>query len=401
MSDSTFLTLLRAITFSEVIDIILVAIVLYTGIVWAQQTRASFVVRGIAILGGIYLIARQLDLEMMAWMLQGFFAIFLVMIVVIFQEELRQMFEWIAVWSLAGKRAPALRSTTADVLVRTIADLAKEHIGALIVIRGNDPLERHITGGVPLDGRLSEPLLKSLFDPHSPGHDGAVLVESNRITRFAAHLPLSKDLDQLANVGTRHGAALGLAELADALCIVASEERGTVSVARDGRLRKMENFQELGVVIQNFLNDKFPSHGAGKTADVWLQFFRKNWLAKALAVSLAIGFWYIFVPGSKIVEVTYKVPVSIQNLPADLQIEEVPPPAVSVTFAGPRRAFYLFDLKRVTVTVDAALAKPGRPRFNISERNIRYPSDLSVRQLSPPTITVAIKKAPSNEGRKS
>ncbi|MGH7826051.1 MAG: diadenylate cyclase [Candidatus Binatia bacterium] len=397
MGDNTILNLVRAITFSEIIDIILVSIVLYTGIVWAQRTRASFVVRGIAILGGIYLIARQLDLQMMAWIFQGFFAIFLVVIVVIFQEELRQMFERIAIWSLRGKRIPALGSTAADVLVRTIADLAKEHVGALIVIRGKDPLERHITGGIELDGRLSEPLLKSLFDSHSPGHDGAIVVESDRITRFAAHLPLSKDLMQLANLGTRHSAALGLAELADALCIVVSEQRGTVSVARDGRLRRMEDLQRLGRVIQNFLNDKFPTHESGTAVAFLLQFFRKNWLAKALAISLAIGFWYVFVPGAKIVELNFKLPVSIQNLPSDLQIEEVQPAMVSVTFTGPRRAFYLFDPKRLSVTVDASLAELGRRTFNISERNIRHPNDVTVQEVNPPTVRVSVRKVPSDE----
>jgi diadenylate cyclase len=392
MGDSTILNFLRAITFSEIVDIILVAILLYTGIVWAQRTRAAFVVRGIAILGGIYLVVRLLDLEMIAWILQGFFAIFLVMIVVIFQEELRQMFEWIAVWNLGRKRHPTLRSTTADALVRTIADLAKEHIGALFVIRGTDPLERHITGGIPLEGRISEPLLKSLFDPHSPGHDGAVLVESNRVTRFAAHLPLSKDLTQLVSLGTRHSAALGLAELADALCIVVSEERGTVSVARDGRLRQVKDLQELGSVIQSFLNEKFPTYQPVTAPAVWLEFFRRNWLAKALAVSLAIGFWYVFVPGSKLVQATYTVPVSIQNLPADLQLEEIQPSAVTVTLVGPRRAFYLFDRKGLMVTVDASLAEQGRRTFTISERNIRHPADVTVQGLNPPTVRLSVRK---------
>src|SRR5687767_12463236 len=120
------------ITFGEVIDVIFVAILLYTAIVWARQTRAAFVVRGIIILGAIYIIARYLDLQMTAWIFQGFFAIFLIMIVVIFQEELRQFFERIAVWSLTRKRVPALGSSTADILVRTVADLAKEQVGALI-----------------------------------------------------------------------------------------------------------------------------------------------------------------------------------------------------------------------------------------------------------------------------
>src|SRR5919112_6164292 len=209
------------------------------------------------------------------------------MLDVIFQEELRQLFERIAVWSLARKRTPTLGLSTSDILVRTVADLAKERVGALIVIRGNDPLERHITGGIPLNGKLSAPLLKSIFDPHSPGHDGAVLVEQDSIARFAAHLPLSKDLRQLANVGTRHSAGLGLAELTDALCIVVSEERGTISIARDGKLREVENLQQLGASIESFLQTKFPS---ATQNNIGLPFFRENWIAKAIAIALAIGF---------------------------------------------------------------------------------------------------------------
>jgi diadenylate cyclase len=390
-------TLLQAITLSEIVDIILVAVLLYTAIVWAQRTRAAFVVRGIAILGAIYLIARQFDLQMIAMIFQAFFAAFLVMIVVIFQEELRQIFEQIALWSMGRRGHPTLRSTTADALVRAIADLARDHIGALIVVKGKDPLERHITGGILLDGRVSEPLLKSLFEPHSPGHDGAVLVENNRITRFAAHLPLSKDLAQLANVGTRHSAALGLAELSDALCIVVSEERGTVSIAHNGQLRKLDNLQELGSAIQNFLADKFPTHEPASTPALWFQLFRKNWLAKALAVALAIGFWYVLVPGSRTVQVSYDVAVAAKNLPTNLQLEEIQPPTVTVTFSGPRRAFYLFDTKRARVVVDATLSEQGRRTFNISEEDVQHPPDVNVEGVRPSVIRLSLRKTPPEE----
>ena len=392
MGDSTIINPFPTITFAEVVDIIFVAVLLYTAIVWARQTRAAFVVRGILILGGIYIIARYLDLQMTAWVFQGFFAIFLIMIVVIFQEELRQFFERIAVWSLARKRVPALGSHTSDILVRTVSDLAKEHVGALIVIRGNDPLERHITGGIALDGKLSGPLLKSIFDPHSPGHDGAVLVEQDCITRFAAHLPLSKNLTQLSNVGTRHSAALGLAELTDALCIVVSEERGTISFARDGKLREVENLQQLGAVIDSFLRSKFPST---QQSNLSLQFFRENWIAKAISLSLAIGFWYIFVPGSKTVQVSYRIPVSVENLPADLRVEEIEPPGVNATFSGPRRAFYLFDARKIRVAIDVSMAEMGRRTFNISEQNIRYPKELTLQELNPSTLRLSVKKIPT------
>jgi uncharacterized protein (TIGR00159 family) len=343
------------------------------------------------ILGSIYIIAKYLDLQMTAWIFQGFFAIFLIMIVVIFQEELRQLFERIAVWSLARKRVPTLGSSTSDVLVRTVADLAKEHVGALIVIRGNDPLERHITGGIALDGKLSGPLLKSIFDSHSPGHDGAILVEQDTITRFAAHLPLSKDLGQLANVGTRHSAALGLAELADALCIVVSEERGTISVARDGKLRVVENIQQLGAIIESFLQVKFPSTGQNNFS---LPFFRENWIAKATAIALAIGFWYIFVPGSRTVEFSYKIPVSIENLPPNLLVEEIEPPVVSATFSGPRRAFYLLNSNNIKIAIDVSMAELGRRTFNISEQNVRYPKELTLQEVSPSTLKLSVRRVP-------
>jgi diadenylate cyclase len=176
MNEPTIINPFPTITFGEIIDIIVLAILLYTSIVWAQRTRAAFVVRGIVILEIVYIIARYLDLQMTAWIFQAFFAVFLIMIVVIFQEELRHLFERIAVWSLPSTRAPASGSTTVDILLRTVADLAKERSGALIVVAGKDPVERHITGGIQLGGTLSEPLLKSIFDRHSPGHDGAVLV---------------------------------------------------------------------------------------------------------------------------------------------------------------------------------------------------------------------------------
>jgi diadenylate cyclase len=387
MIDNPFWT----VTLPEMLDVVFVAILLYTAIVWAQQTRAAFVVRGILILGSIYIIAKYLDLQMTAWIFQGFFAIFLIMIVVIFQEELRQLFERIAVWSLARKRAPTLGSSTSDVLVRTVADLAKEHVGALIVIPGNDPLERHITGGIPLGGKVSAPLLKSIFDPHSPGHDGAVMVDQDNISRFAAHLPLSKDLRQLANVGTRHSAALGLAELTDALCIVVSEERGTISVARDGKLREVQNIQELGAILEAFLQAKFPSSAQN---NITLP-FRENWIAKATAIALAIGFWYIFVPGSKTVDVSYTVPVSVENLPPDLQVEDIEPPVVNATFRGPRRAFYLFNSSKIKVAIDVSMAELGRRTFTISEKNIQYPKELTLQDISPSTLRLSVRKVPN------
>jgi len=374
---------------ADVIDILVVTVLLYTATAWLRQTRAAFVIRGIFILAAVYILARYLDLQLTAWLFQGFFAIFLIIIVVIFQEELRQIFERIAVWSLASKGVRPLRSDAVDILVGTLADLAKDRIGALVVVEGRDPIDRHIMGGIELGGKSSEPLLKSVFDPHSPGHDGAVIIENDRISRFAAHLPLSNDFQQLANVGTRHSAALGLAELSDALCIAVSEERGTISVARNGRLRQIDNIQELGLLLRRFLQEKYPS---SEQRTFSLALVKENWVVKLVTFALAVGLWYVLVPGSSTVEVAYKLPVQVQNVPPDYQVEEVTPSQVTATFTGPRRAFYFFDPGKLKVTVDLSAVDSGRKVLRLTEQNVQHPQDLTLQQIDPQTLRVSVRK---------
>ena len=138
----------------DLADIAFVAVLLYAAMVWLRRTRADLVILGSFILGGIYILARQLQLQLTAWLFQGFFAVFLIIIVVIFQEELRQIFERIALWGFRKKSAPTLQSHATHVLVETLTDLAKDRIGALIIIRGIQPLDRHIEGGIEMDGKL-------------------------------------------------------------------------------------------------------------------------------------------------------------------------------------------------------------------------------------------------------
>jgi uncharacterized protein (TIGR00159 family) len=376
---------------TDIVDIGFVTVLLYTAIVWLRRTRATLVVLGIFILGAVYIVARQLNLQLTAWIFQGFFAIFLIIIVVIFQEELKQVFERIALWSLGRKGTPGLQSKATDLLIGTLADLAKDRIGALIVLPGAQPLERHINGGIAMNGSLSEPLLKSIFDPHSPGHDGAVIIERDRISRFAVHLPLSKNIAQLARVGTRHSAALGLAELTDALCLVVSEERGRISIALDGTLREMNNLQELGSVLERFFQEKRPATDLKSSSFKFLK-LKENWVEKVVSLGLAIGLWYVFIPGSKILEVTYQIPVEVEHLPANLVLEKIEPSNVSVTFDALGRFSYLFESKTLKATIDASLAALGRRTFRISEEDISHPRNLALKELDPSTVKISVKE---------
>jgi uncharacterized protein (TIGR00159 family) len=382
--------LLSQIRWTDLIDVALVIVLVYTGLVWIRRTQAALVATGILILGGIYLAARAFDLQLMAWIFQGFFAILVVIIVVIFQEELRQLFERLAVWGLRRQQeGPILSSDPTDVLVGVLTDLAREHVGALVVIPGSQPLSRHIQGGIDLDGRLSVPLLKSIFDPNSPGHDGAVVLDDGRIARFAAHLPLSKDFRQLATVGTRHAAALGLAELTDALCIVVSEERGHISIARDGKLRTLPNPAQLGPELQRFLRSAQPQRGWREAAR---QLVRANWREKVAAVVLVSGLWYVLVPGARPRLLTLEVPVRVINIPPGFALESAVPDKVEVILSGPARTFYLFDTTNVAANLDATLSQFGRRTFELTSQSINHPSDVTVELIRPPKVKISLRK---------
>jgi len=231
------ISLLQGLGITGFLDITFMSLLIYSVLVWFKKTKAAFVLTGILIIAGVYILAREFNLLLTATVFQGFFAVILVAVIVIFQEELRHFFEQVAVWSLnrrlTKRESMRLSHPEVETLVRTAVDLSREKVGALIVIRGKDMIIRYLNGGVDLDGTLSEHLLKSLLDPHSIGHDGAVVIERGRITKFSSFLPLSKNLESIKHTGTRHAAALGLAEATDAFCIVVSEERGNISVAHE------------------------------------------------------------------------------------------------------------------------------------------------------------------------
>jgi uncharacterized protein (TIGR00159 family) len=283
---------IKPIVVADILDMLLVGTLVYGIMLWFKRTKAAFVALGLLLMAVVYTVASLSGMYMTVLIFQGFFAVFIVAVIVIFQEEIRSMFERIAIWSLTGgvlRTAPTHRQV--EILVSSLGDLAREHIGALVVLRGLDPLDRHIEGGWDLNGDLSEALLKSIFDSHSLGHDGAFIVEEGRVTRFGAQLPLSKDFSKITNLGTRHSAALGLSERCDAMCLVVSEETGKISFALRGDLVGVKDLEELQDGIEIFLTKHLP-----KTPQNYIyHFVTENGREKAIATVVSVLLWIFFV----------------------------------------------------------------------------------------------------------
>lgn len=379
---------IKAVGFADLLDIVLVAVLLYALLVWFKRAKAAIVAKGMLIVTVVYLLARVLGMHMTTGIFHMFFAIVLVALVVIFQEELRSVFERIAILSLRGGAAPTPTSKTTEMLVRTLGDLSNERIGALVVLRGRDPLARHLEGGWDLSGNASEPLLKSIFDFHSMGHDGAAVIEGGRLTRFGCHLPLSKDFSKTAKLGTRHTAALGLAELTDALCIVVSEERGTISVAEEGRMEALRGAAQLEKRIEQFLADKQPR----PHRDALQVFLQRNSREKGIAVAASLLLWILFVLGAKDFREGYEVAASLRNVPVKTEVVRIVPEKVRIVFSGQMRDFYWVDRDELAVRLDLANARRGMNRIRLADEDIIRPTRFRLEEIDPVSVIVELKR---------
>ncbi|MCE5261960.1 MAG: DNA integrity scanning protein DisA nucleotide-binding domain protein, partial [Deltaproteobacteria bacterium] len=322
------LTMLRTIRIQDVLDIAIISIMISALLIWFKDRASRFVFWGITLLGVVYGLARFFQLYLTTVVFQSFFAILLFVIVVIFQEDFRRFFERLAMLGRFRKRffAVAAFNEAAEILAQTAADLARKKIGALIVIQGQDPLDRHLTGGHILDGQMSQPLLESIFDPHSIGHDGAILIDGNRVMRFGCHLPLSANAAQYGNLGLRHTAALGLSERSDAICIVVSEERGTISLAKGESIQQIPNASALRIELEAFFARRAPPVKTGPIVR-WL---KENQREKVIAIVLACTLWIVFGYQREMIRRDFTVPIEYRNVPAEWILEDPKPTEAKV-----------------------------------------------------------------------
>jgi uncharacterized protein (TIGR00159 family) len=280
---------------ADALDVAIVAVGLYAGLIWLKRSQAALVALGFAMIGALYGVARLVGLELTTFALQGVFAALAVVLVVVFQDELRQALEELAAWVLGRRNDHRPRLDATEILVSALSRLAQNKVGALVVIPGIQKIDRHVSGGVELGGALSAPLLESLFDHHSPGHDGAVIVEDRSVARFGVQLPLTRNVEHLSGAGTRHSAALGLSEKSDALCLVVSEERGSVSAARDGRLEPVPNAQALASVLNRFYRKR---RALSTPAPRMSRLLRERQAEKAASLVLAFVLWLLVIAGT-------------------------------------------------------------------------------------------------------
>ena len=229
----------------DILDILLVAFVLYKLFILIRNTRAVALIKGLLVLGVVTVVSKILDLHVINWM------------PVVFQPELRRALEQIG----RGRFFRSGQVISMEELERLIDEivaisesLSKTHTGALIVFEREVGLNDYIDTGIAIDGLVSRELLGNIFIPNTPLHDGAVIIRENRIMAAGCLLPLTSDRSLSTELGTRHRAAIGISELADAVVVVVSEETGSISYTYGGHIYRHLDGNALRNVLKTFLN---------------------------------------------------------------------------------------------------------------------------------------------------
>ena len=382
-------SIFAAIRIVDVLDIAIVAGLLWVLIAWVREARARIALGGVLAIAMLFWTAQWLDLRLTTTLLQGFIAVAALVLVVVFQDDLRRLFETITVLVIRNA-SPRPTTDLLDELAELAFSLAHRRIGALFVLPGREPLDRLLDGGFFLDGRVSEPLLRSLVDPGTPGHDGAIVIRGGKVTRFGVHLPLSTEWSEIGGSGTRHAAGLGLAERSDALCLIVSEERGEVSIAWRARLERIGSTAELRSRLEAFLQRT--SH---RRRESWLKSYlalsRERWREGIVATLLATSFWLYSAPHESLDRGFKVVPVVIDNLPDGFRVAVIDPPAIEIEFEGRARDLMMAPTGDFRIHVDADRMAAGQGSLTIEPHQVEHPPELRIVGLVPPQIRLELR----------
>ena len=240
----------------DILDILVVAFFLYRLYMLIRNTRATALVKGMAVLGALTLVAGWLQLHAVSWILEKLMTMLIVALPVVFQPELRRALEQIG----RGKfyisnsiMSDTDRAAVIDSVTEAAEVMSKNRIGALIVFERSTGLDDYIDTGIRIEGIVSKELLGNIFIVNTPLHDGAVIIRDNRVMAAGCHLPLTRDRSLSSELGTRHRAAIGLSEMADCMVVVVSEETGTISYTYGGHIYRHIDGETLRNRLRSFM----------------------------------------------------------------------------------------------------------------------------------------------------
>lgn len=371
----------------DIADILIMTLLVYQLYFWFRKTRALQVVLGLGSLILLYIITKNLGLFMTSWVLQELGTVIFIVIVVIFQGEIRQaLYRFSLLRNFFDKNDD---SCSLDIhgIVATVFSLAESHTGALIVFERKEKLDDCLLHGVAIDSLVSSQLLATIFENGGPLHDGAVIIKDSRISEASSHLPLSLSSDLPQYLGTRHRAALGLTEKTDALVLVISEERGEVSYASAGELAIISSREELTALLESSVvaaSQPLPKLSLK-------QRLCKNLMPKFVTLLLVLLCWVLINVRQGGVQ-TVTAQVKFHDLPENLVLKNDLPAELNVQLKVLSTLFASSKKLEIAADIDLSKVHEGINSITVDGKAFQLPLGVSVDKISPAVLTIIAEK---------
>lgn len=370
------------LTWQAMLDIALIAV----GLFFLYRTLVRLgtwkILLGIFAALLVFALANILNLEGIEWIFQNLSHVAVIAMIVIFQPELRKLLEKVA--SLQQKKTLSVDDSLVQMVAMSLWQLAKLKRGAIIVYPGKEPMQEKLSGGHKLSAEPSLPLIMSIFDPNSPGHDGAMIIEENRLTTFGVRLPMSQTSRLPEEYGTRHHAAMGLAEQTDALVLVVSEERGTISAFSNGIMKSLGSIEEITDEIKNHnIQENFLDIERIALLD------RNTFVPMLGSLLIATIFWTsLIIVNRQVVTKSLSLPLEYSQPAEGLLLIGDKAEEIRVQLAGPKSEIDSFVLSQPTVKVDLSSMVEGKQTILLTGENLQLSPRLSFLDSSPAQIVV-------------
>lgn len=372
----------------DIFDILIITALVYQLYRWFRNTRAVQVLMGLSLIVLLYLVTRAVGLFMTSWILQQLGTVIFVLIIVVFQQEIRQTLYRISLLRHAFGAPPAVEVHNHADLVRALFSCASTRTGALVVIRREDRLDEYLSNGVPIGGEISRELIESIFYPGSPLHDGAVLIEGDRVVSASCHLPLAQQSELPAGCGTRHRAALGITERTDAVAIVVSEERGMLSVAVGETLTPVATEAELSTILEQLLTPR-SREPEGRRGVMELLF--DDIRTKVAILALVLLCWIVLtIRQGEIVTVT--APIRYRNIPQGLILTESSPDELELQLKVYSYLIPSPGKLEITADIDLTKKRAGKSTIPLSAENFTLPLGVVFSQVKPSIAEVTLEQ---------
>jgi len=377
-----FQQLISSLRWQDVLDILINSYILFRLYILLRGTN---VIRMVVLIGMLWLLKRLamgLGMIVTSWAIQAIIAVAALIIIIVFRNEIAGVFKTRSIASFFWGIPKRHGQTPVDIISESIAELASRKLGALIVIPQHKEIDDVVHGGIVWDGKLSKEMLVSIFWHGTPVHDGAIVIQGDRVVEVSTILPLSKDTDLPSHYGTRHRAAAGMSEQTDALVIVVSEERGEISVFKDKKSSTFKDGAELNRYLLEHIGSATDEKGKKRER------FELS-IAGILCLTVIGSIWFSFSRGLETL-VTLEVPVEFTNRNPELEIFSATESNVKLQLSGSSSLIRNINPAQIGVKINLQNATPGDNEISINRDGILLPPGIDLKHVSPQTISVNI-----------